>query len=177
MSLSQFSVPFLLALVVAFFAPMGFAASETNESERVVSTSTATWTHTDSSYHELFTTPSHLSSRLSSKLNQRPTHPRKPGHPDKPNRPTSNSFGEHDAQGILSSWRWFNSGQESREQEAPDYTQIADLGASCYQEQFVCSAASRLLTPFYFRHAASEHRLSGWKDSNTLYVYLSSLYA
>ncbi|WP_162674553.1 hypothetical protein [Vibrio variabilis] len=172
--MSQFSVSFLLAFVVAFFAPIGFAASDTFEGDRVVNTSIAAWAHSSSAYdasHESVGTPRELSNRLSSKLNQRPTHPRKP------NRPTSNSFGEHDAQGILSSWRWFNSGHESREQEAPDYTQIADLGASCYIEQFVCSADSRLLTPFYFRHAASQHRLSGWKDGNTLYVYLSSLYA
>jgi hypothetical protein len=167
-------VSFLLAFVVAFFAPMGFAASDTFEGDGVVKTSVAIWAHSPSSYdapHASIGTPSELSNRLFSKLNQRPTHS------SKPNRPTSNSFGEHDALGILSSWRWFNSGHESREQEAPDYTQIADLGASCYFEQFVCSADSRLLTPFYFRHAASEHRLSGWKDGNTLYVYLSSLYA
>lgn len=170
---------FLLAFVVAFFAPIGFASSDTYEGDRVVSTSIAAWTQSERSYdessydahHDSITTSSQLSSRLASKLNQRSSHPRKP------NRPTSNSFGDHDAQGILSSWRWSNSGQESREQEAPDYTQIADLGASCYVEQFICSAASKLLTPFYLRHAASNHRLSGWKDSNALYVYLSSLYA
>lgn len=175
---------FLLAFVVAFFAPIGLAASDTNEGDRVASASVAAWTlfersydestYDESSYdshHDSITTPSQLSSRLASKLNQRSSHPRKP------NRPTSNSFGDHDAQGILSSWRWLNNGQESREQEAPDYTQIADLGVSCYIEQYICSAASKLLTPFYLRHAISNHRLSGWKDSNALYVYLSSLYA
>jgi hypothetical protein len=177
-------VSFLLAFVVAFFAPIGFAASDTNEGDRVVSTSITAWTQSGRSYDEStyegsshndhndsITTPSQLSSRLASKLNQRSSHSRKP------NRPTSNSLGDPDAQGILSSWRWLNNVQESREQEAPDYTQIADLGASCYVEQFICSAASKLLTPFYLRHAASNHRLSGWKDSNALYVYLSSLYA
>ncbi|GMQ48965.1 hypothetical protein [Vibrio sp. 10N] len=167
--MSQFSVSFLLAFVVAFFAPMGFAASDTNENEQTRSHNTNSWTHSQS--NEFIATPRPLSSRLASTLNQRPTHPRKP------NRPTSNSFGEHDAQGILSSWRWFNSGQESREQEAPDYTQITDLGASCYVEQCVNSSATKLLIPFYFRYAASEHRLSGWKDGNTLYVYLNSLNA
>ncbi|WP_394150348.1 hypothetical protein [Vibrio maritimus] len=165
--MSQFSLSFFLSLIVAFFAPMGMAASDIKDTR--LDTAGTTWQ--SSSYNHFLAISHEPSSRLANKLNQRQSKP------NKPTRPTSNSFGEHDAQGILSSWRWIGGGHESREQETPHYTQVADFGAPCYLEQFAVNGTTRLLTPFYFRYASSQHRLSGWKDGNTLYVYLNSLYA
>lgn len=158
--MNKFSLQFFISLVVAFFAPQGIAASEHEEqyNSQASSQHFITWQQQSALA---------LSNRLTHSTNARQV----------PHKPKSKSLGDHDAKAILSSWRGINNGNESRELELPCYNLLFDFGAPSHLAISAGAPPPLALPSFYLTYTNHNYRISGWKDSNTLYVFLNTLYA
>lgn len=158
--MNKFSLQFFISLVVAFFAPQGIAASEHEEQY-----------NSQASSQQFITWQQQSALALSDRL----THSTKA--PQLPHKPKSKSLGDHDAKAILSSWRGINNSNESRELELPCYNLLFDFGCPGYSTLSGIIPPQSPVTPFFLRYASNNYRIGGWKDSNTLYVFLNTLYA
>jgi hypothetical protein len=155
--LSKFYLQFIVSLVVAFFAPLGVAASE-SANQQNSSSGISLWKEQASLG---------VSTRLGQTTRQTPT----------PQKPKSKSFGDHDAKAILTVWRWTGNNNENHELETPTYNVVFDYSCTGQQELRSAAVNEALITPFFFSYVQSNHRISGWKDGNTLYVFLNTQYA
>ncbi|MGR5176594.1 hypothetical protein ACPV4B_04335 [Vibrio parahaemolyticus] len=158
--MNKFSLQFFISLVVAFFAPQGIAASEHEEQY-----------NSQASSQQFITWQQQSALAVSDRL----THSAKA--PQVPHKPKSKSLGDHDAKAILSSWRGINNGNESRELELPCYNLLVDFGALNQLAIIGSVPFSSLIPSFYLSYTSHNYRVAGWKDSNTLYVFLNTLYA
>ncbi len=158
--MSKFYLQFIVSLIVAFFAPLGVAASEQVSQQRTSTSDTDFSSWKDHSSLINSTRPGHTTRQSSN-----------------PNKPKSKSLGDHDAKAILTVWRWTGSNNENHELETPTYSVVFDYSCSGQHELLSATVRQRLITPSYLSYAQSNHRVSGWKDGNTLYVFLNTQYA
>ncbi|MFA0442078.1 hypothetical protein BCU66_011545 [Vibrio sp. 10N.286.49.B1] len=95
---------------------------------------------------------------------------------DTSKRPTSTRPDESRIKAILSNLRWISSGNETSEFESANFGLITEVGDSPCCFKIGLNTDAPLVYLSYFLFHTSEHRVNGWKDSNTFYVALNSQY-
>ncbi|MGF1748521.1 hypothetical protein [Vibrio cionasavignyae] len=93
-----------------------------------------------------------------------------------PAHPMSTHSDDNRIKAILSNLRWISNGNEPHEFESANFGVVTEVGDAycCFKVGLITDI--RLSFANYYFHI-SEHRVSGWKDSNTFYVALNGQYA
>jgi len=99
-----------------------------------------------------------------------------PAPTDTSNQPNSTRPDESRIKAILSNLRWISSGNETSEFESANFGLITEVGDSPCCFKIGLNTDAPLVYLSYFLFHTSEHRVNGWKDSNTFYVALNGQY-
>ncbi|MCL9774114.1 hypothetical protein [Vibrio methylphosphonaticus] len=94
-----------------------------------------------------------------------------------PAHPMSTHSDDNRIKAILSNLRWISNGNEPHEFESANFGVVTEVGDAycCFKAGLITDIPLSFANYYYFH--INDHRVSGWKDSNTFYVALNGHYA